>query len=158
MKKIILNTSSVLLLAGLFLLSSCKKSNDAEPGSFSWTHAGKTYQPTIYAAYLGTGYTFTPFHIIAGFGTFPSGFTRRVDFHLTSFAVGTYTVALSPGSANTLDYIDDGGFNLAGTAGTLNITANANNRMSGNFSVTVINPSMVTSPITGSFTDITINP
>jgi hypothetical protein len=158
MKKIILNAFSVLLLMSLFLLSSCKKSNDADQGSFTWTHAGKTFQPPVYAAYLGTGYTFTPFHIIAGFGNFPSGFDRRVDFHLTSFTVGSYTIVLSPSTANTLDYIDDAGFNLAGTSGTLNITANANNRMSGNFSVTVINPAMATSLMTGSFTDITINP
>jgi hypothetical protein len=158
MKKIILNASSFLLLTGLLLLSSCKKSNDAGQGSFTWTHAGKTFQPPVYAAYLGTGYTFTPFHIIAGFGNFPSGFDRRVDFHLTSFAVGSYTIVLSPSTANTLEYIDDAGFNLAGTSGNLNITANANNRMSGNFSVTVINPAMATSLMTGSFTGITINP
>ena len=158
MKKIIFHIFSAVLLMSLFQLLSCKKSNDADQGSFTWSHAGKTYQPTVYAAYLGTGYTFTPFHIIAGFGNFPSGFNRRIDFHLTSFAVGSYSIVLSPSTANTLDYIDDAGFNLAGTSGTLNITANANNRLSGNFSVTVINPALATSLMTGSFTGITINP
>lgn len=158
MKKILLNVFSVLLLMSLFLLSSCKKSNDSDQSSFSWSHAGKSYQPTIYAAYLGTGYTFTPFHIIAGFGTFPTGFNRRIDFHLSSFAVGSYTIVLFPATVNTLDYIDDAGFNLAGSSGTLNITANANNRLSGNFSVTVVDATLATSLVTGSFTNISINP
>jgi hypothetical protein len=156
MKKIILNACIVLWM--MASLSSCKKSSDSGNGSFSWTHAGKSYQPVVYAAYLGTGYTFTPFHIIAGFGTFPAGFQRRIDFHLTTFAVGAYSIVLSPSTANTLEYIDDAGFNLAGTSGTLNITAYADNRMSGNFSVTVVDPSMATSLVSGSFTDIVVNP
>lgn len=158
MKKIILSACSILLLLNLLLLSGCKKSNDSNGGSFAWTHAGKSYQSTVFQAFLGTGYTFTPFHIVAGFGTFPTGFQRRIDFHLTSFAVGSYTIILSPSTANTVEYIDDAGFILAGTSGTLNITSYSNNQMSGNFSVTLIDPSSATTQLAGSFTNIVVNP
>jgi hypothetical protein len=159
MKRLMSSTSVAVLFTGLLLFYSCKKTNtNSGQNSFTWIHAGKTFQPTIYAAYLGPGFTFTPFHIIAGFGNFPTGFDMRIDFHLSSFAVGAYSIVPSPATVNTLYYIDDAGYNLEGISGTVNITANVNNRLSGNFSVTVINAAAVTSLVTGSFTEITINP
>lgn len=149
----------LFLVSASFVFSSCKKSNDKRsPVIFTWTHGGNTYNPSFSSAFLGTGYTFTPFHIVAGFGTYPSGFVPRVDFHLTSFNTGTYTIAPSPATVNTLRYIDDGGFILEGISGTINITVNANNLLSGNFSVTLTDPSSATSSLTGSFANITISP
>jgi hypothetical protein len=83
---------------------------------------------------------------------------RRVSFHLNSFAVGSSTIVAYPASVNTFDYVDDAGYNLAGISGTVNISSNTNNRLSGNFSVTLIDASSATSLITGSFTDIPIQP
>ena len=151
-----------IVLLGSFVFWSCSKSNDTSSqnivNSFTWIHGGNTYKATIDTAFLGAGYTITPFHIIAGFGTFPLGFNRRIDFHLTSFAVGAYTIVPSPATVNTLQYIDDAGFNLEGISGNLTITGNSNNLLSGNFSLTLINGSAVTSPMSGSFTNMSIRP
>jgi hypothetical protein len=151
----------VLLSVVFIIFPSCGKSDKPIPpstNSFIWTTGGTNYTATIDTAFLGTGYTITPFHIIAGFGTFPLGFERRIDFHLTSFNIGSYAIVSSAGSVNTLQYINDAGDDLEGISGTLNITANANNLLSGNFSVTLINSSAVTSPMTGSFTNMSIRP
>ena len=143
------------------LIFSCSKSGNTKPpstNSFTWTTGGKNYSATIDTAFLGTNILGTPFHLSAGFGTFPSGYNGRIDFHLTSFNVGTYSITPSPATVNTLRYIDDAGFILEGISGALNITANSNNFLSGNFSITLINPSMVASQMTGSFTDVSIRP
>jgi hypothetical protein len=158
MKKIILYAFPVLFFAGLLLLSSCKKSNDAEPGSFTWTHAGKTFQAMAFAAFPNPSYFFTEFNVLAGYGDFATHVERRVTFHLNSFAVGSYTIVAYPAPVNIFDYVDDAGFNLAGISGTVNITSNVNNLLSGNFSVTLVNASSATSLITGSFTDVPIKP
>jgi hypothetical protein len=150
---------SFSLISLLFFLSDCKKSNDTlETNGFNWTTGGKSYNAAIFKAFSGTGYTITPFHIIAGFGNFPTGFNRRVDFHTSSFNVGSFTIVPSPNTVNTLQYIDDLGNNMEGISGTLNITSNSNNFISGDFSVTLINASMATSTMTGSFTNISIEP
>ena len=151
-----------IVLLGSITFWSCSKSSDTASQStasnFTWTQEGKTFTATIDTAFLGVGYTFTPFHIIAGFGTFPTSFNRRIDFHLTSFNIGAYTIVPSPATVNTLDYIDDAGFNLQGISGTLNITGNASSLLSGNFSLTLINGAGVTNPMSGSFSNVSIHP
>jgi hypothetical protein len=151
--------SLFLTISVLLFFTDCSKSNDSQAtNDFIWSTGGKSYNATIHKAFTGTGYTFTPFHIIAGFGNFPTGFNRRIDFHLSSFAVGSYTIVPSPNTVNTLQYIDDLGNNMEGIAGTLKITVNSNNLLSGDFSVTLIDASMVTSTMSGSFTNISMEP
>jgi hypothetical protein len=158
MKKIILNASSILLLMGL-LLSSCKKSGDDAPqGSFTWTHKGKSYQATAFAAFPIESYFFVPFNVLAGYGNFETRVEKRIVFHLNSFAVGTSAITTSPPTETAFYYVDEAGNNLDGVSGAINIITNANNRLSGNFSVTLIDASSATSLITGSFTDIPIQP
>ena len=159
MKKIILNASSILLLLGLLLLSSCKKSGDDAPqGSFTWTHKGKSFQATAYAAFPNPSFFFIPFNVLAGYGNFETRVEKRIVFHLNSFAVGTSAITTSPPTETAFYYVDEAGNNLDGVSGAINITSNANNRLSGNFSVTLIDGSSATSLITGSFTDIPIQP
>jgi hypothetical protein len=159
MKKIILATPSILLFTFLLLLLSCKKSgNESQKGNFTWNHAGKSFEATESAAFTSTTYSVVPFNTMAGYGSFSTRFERRISFHLNSFTAGSYSIVPYPATVNTFDYIDDAGYNLAGTSGTVNITANANNFLSGNFSVTLINPSAVTSLITGNFTNVSITP
>lgn len=141
-----------------FLLSSCKKSNDAGQGSFTWTHDGKSFEATAFAAFTGPTYSFVPFNILAGYGTFSGRFEMRIGFHVGTFAVGSYTIVPYPATVNTFDYVDEAGYNLAGISGTVNITSNSNNRLSGNFSVTLINATSATSLITGNFTNVSIEP
>lgn len=153
--------SLAILQIGIVLLFSCNKSDsstDANNHSFVWTTNNKTYTPTLDTAFSSSTYTLTPFHIIAGYGTFPIGFDGRIDFHLTSFNIASYTIVPSPANVNTLRYVDDAGFNLEGKSGTLNITSNSNNLLSGNFSVILVDASGITSTMSGSFTNTSIRP
>jgi len=153
-------TSFFLVISGVLLFPGCSKSNDspATTNGFIWATGGKNYTATIHKAFTGTGYTITPFHVVAGFGTYPTGFNRRIDFHLSSFNTSSFTIVPSPNTVNTLQYIDDTGNNMEGISGALKITANSNNLLSGDFSVTLIDASMVTSTMSGSFTTISIEP
>lgn len=152
---------TLFIIFTVFLFASCKKSGDnssSNKHSFTWTTGGKNFTPTIDTAFLRPSFTTTPYHIIAGFGTFPSRFDQRIDFHLSSFAAGSYTISSGSGAVNTLYYIDDAGYNLEAISGTLNITASSNNLISGNFSVVLINPSRATSTMTGKFTNVSVVP
>jgi hypothetical protein len=150
----------VLLLSVSIFFCACKKTEDSSNGSgnqFQWTHKGVTHTTSIYdTAYISSrGLSILPYSILAGTELRIYTISRRVLFHLSSFNVGAYTIG-PPGAANVLDYIDDAGFDMVGVSGTLNITSNSNNRMTGNFSVTLRDASSVTSQITGSFTDMPV--
>ena len=75
---------------------------------------------------------------------------------LTSFNVGNYPFGGSSG--NVLRYVDSLG-NPTDNAfsGSLNVTANDNNRMSGNFTATVKDISNVTHTTSGTFTNMPIS-
>jgi|GEM_PF-6373411 len=83
---------------------------------------------------------------------------KRVEFNLTSFNAGTYTITSGSGAVNKLSYIDDAGFNLNGTSGILTVTANTGNKISGNFSASLVDGSSVTSQLSGSFSNMVIKP
>jgi hypothetical protein len=157
-KKIV---SICLAINVLLLFSNCSKStNDSQAtSSFTWSTGGKNYSATIYKAYkTGYGLAFAPLSIVAGFENTPTFFSKRIDFHLSSFDIGSYTIVSVPNAVNTLQFIDDLGNDMVGKSGTLRITANSNNLLSGDFSVTVSTGSTVTSAMSGSFTNITIVP
>ena len=150
----------LLIFPATFLLMACNKSGDSNPpvpaSSFTWTHAGVTYTASLDSAYEQS-IALAPYYIIAINGThFITNYTRKIDFSLTSFNPGAYTIV--QGGPNRLSYINDGGFNFDGIAGTINITSNANNLLSGNFSATLIDPGPANSPLSGSFSNVSIRP
>jgi hypothetical protein len=150
----------VLLLMVSFIFYACNKADDSSGQSnnqFQWTHKGVTHTTNIYdTAYITSrGLSILPYTILAGTGLRIYTIARRVQFQLSSFNVGSYTIGPS-GSANILYFIDDDGFDLEGVSGTLVITSNSNNRMSGNFSVTLRDAYAVSTQLTGSFADMPV--
>jgi hypothetical protein len=85
----------------------------------------------------------------------PSGLKLNSIF-LTSCNVGTYFINDGSVAFNRLTYKDDAGNTLLGAGGTLNITANSNNYISGNFFATLISGSGVPSQLTGNFTNMPV--
>lgn len=83
-------------------------------------------------------------------------FDRRVSIGLVSFDVGSY--AVGSGNSNDSQYVDYSGVDLPGTSGTVTITKSDNNLFSGIFSCTLLGASSSTTHISGSFTDVPINP
>ncbi len=163
MKKINITRPVVaaLVVCLVMVFNSCKKSSDDDTtttpppaSSFAWSYNGNNYVASLDTAYQ-VSVPFTPNAIIAINGTnFNTSYTRKMVFKLSSFSVGSYTIA---SGGNTLAYIDDSGFDLIGTGGVLTITANANSRLSGNFSFTMTGgPGTFT--VTGQFANVSIRP
>lgn len=159
----IMTTKRILFYGVLFFsflvsitnISSCKKSDDSKfPDSyFIWTFEGQTYISDIDSSYkLGLG----QWSIMAGNGTTMHSLSREIAFVLSSVNVGTYS--FGSGSPNHMGYINDFGTYFPVSSGTMNITANSNNIVSGNFSVNVGNASTGIKPISGSFYNISITP
>lgn len=136
------------------LISSCKKSSN-DKNNFSWTHNGVTHSTKLDTAYISHGsrphYTIVADENKPGYILF-----TRVEFNLTSFNTGTYIINDGFGAFNRLIYTDDAGNTLIGAGGTLNITANSNNYLSGNFSATLITGTGVSSQLSGNFTNMPV--
>lgn len=145
--------SKIVLISILISLYSCSKSDDAPANNFTWTFKSNTYTTTIDKANTNSS---GPYIIAAVTGTSFMSFNRRVDFSLTSFNVGAYNFGSSGG--NIMQYIDETGLVFSPVSGSLDITSNSNNLLSGNFSLVLIDPSSVTYPISGSFANMTIEP
>lgn len=143
---------------GMFSFS-CKKSVDgqANSNSFTWVHNGISHTTKLDTAYKSMAWLLLPpYSIFAGENKPGYIIFRRVEFNLTSFDVGTYAVNAGSGAFNRLTYVDDAGNTLIGAGGTLNITANSNNYLSGNFSATIITGSGTSSLLTGHFTNMPV--
>ncbi|WP_462278494.1 DUF6252 domain-containing protein [Ferruginibacter sp.] len=125
--------------------------------NFTWTHKTIVHTTSTDTAFLNaSGLALPAFSIVAGYPRSSYSMLVRVQFVLTSFNTGTYNITTTaPGAPNAVYYIDDDGFNLQGNSGTVTITANSNNKISGNFSVTVTNGSANTA-LTGNFTDMPV--
>lgn len=131
------------------LMVSCAKDEtspeEEEPpvtntGSFNWT--------------LSSGQNFTAdsahcYSSITTIYAFKNGNSNSIEAALSSLGVGTYS--FSPATGNSFDYTS-GSTTYSGVSGTLNITANAGNKLSGSFNVNLSGGSL--SSISGSFTDI----
>lgn len=153
--------SIVLIVSASFVFYACNKSSDSSfnpsDNQFQWTYSGVAHTTTYDTAFLTShGLGIIPISIIAGFQGPSNVISRRVEFNLTSFNTGIYSIGPSPSSPNRLSFIDDAGFNLNGVSGSLNITSNSNNYLTGNFTTTVSNGSGVTSELTGSFANMSI--
>ena len=141
-------------LISLMLILSCNKSSDDNNWEFSWTHKNNSYTASDANAYisqidLGKG----PNHIAASIASLPRDY--KISIYLASLNPSSYSVSLS---TNKVRYIDDAGYDLAGAAGTVTVTSNSNNKLSGNFSIKLINPSSDTTLLNGSFANITLHP
>jgi hypothetical protein len=148
----------IFYIAFLFVIlvffGSCKKDH-ANSNSFTWVHNNISHTTTLDTAYIS--HASRPHDtIIAGENKPGYIIFQRVEFNLTSFNVGTYIINDGSGAFNRLTYTDDGGYTLIGAGGTLNITVNSNNYMSGNFSATLITGAGVSSLLTGNFTNMPI--
>lgn len=77
-----------------------------------------------------------------------------IEINLTSIAVGSYTI---DNNANFFSYLKPGASGIwSGSAGTVTITANANNKLSGSFSISSGSGITGVNTISGTFTNITI--
>ncbi len=84
-----------------------------------------------------------------------NGTTSVVEIKLTSLAVGAYAI----GAGNQFKYIRPSS-TITWTAilGTITITANLGNKLTGNFNLTAGNSDLGINSVSGSFTDIEIIP
>ena len=151
MKKILFNPFLYLLIFFLssLIFWSCSKSNESAPqNSFSLTYNGNTYKAVNDSAVLislGTNF------VVANFST---GYFWRVYMSLASFNVGSYNF----GSGSSISYVNyQGNPTPDATSGTINITANSNNRMSGNFTATIADHLGTIYVTSGNFTDMPIS-
>ncbi len=143
------------MIAFLALTSiSCSNDDDEAPAAtslatdgFRWTDSSGATIQTVDNPYVN--------------GSFNSIFAVRsgatiYEINLTSLAVGTYT--LGGTSLNSLFYNSTGSLSTSffPTSGSVIITANAANKLTGTFTATGTGGGVTT--VSGSFTNITINP
>jgi hypothetical protein len=137
-----------LLILVITIFDSCKKSADDSLASYTWTYGSSNFVANFKGAYL-TSISANP-NIYAGMGTtlYASGMGPRMT--ISSLNVNTYNFVVSP---NSFIYIDDMGNVLGLLSGSVTITSNSNNRISGHFSVTLFNNVVVT----GNFVNVPVS-
>jgi hypothetical protein len=135
--------------------TACKKSGDpiVDSSYFKWTFEGQNYTANIDTSYLTTLHTWM---IYAGNGQTMHTLTREVAFSLTSINTGTYSLA--PGNGNYFGYLNDAAVFFPVISGTIEITNNTNNVISGSFSATVGNVTTGIKSISGSFNNFVVKP
>jgi hypothetical protein len=145
----------VIISTLMFNILSCNKDNPStDPWSFNWTYQNAPHSATRADAYISqAGLGLGPNQIVAAISS-PSP-SYRISIRLSSLSPNSYSVSLT---SNKFDYIDDSGNDLAGVQGNVTISSNANNKLSGSFSVNLINAASDTTAITGSFTNIDLHP
>ena len=145
-------TATIFIL--LMLILSCNKSSDDNNWNFSWTHENNSHTASSANAYISQiDLAKGPNHIAASIAGLTTDY--KISIYLTSLNPSSYSVSLS---TNKVRYIDDSGYDLAGAAGTVTITSNSNSKLSGNFSIKLINPSSDTTLLNGSFANIPLHP
>ena len=135
-----------LWLVFLFLFLSCKKSDDLSslPNSFSWTFNGTEIKTSLDSGYHNFSGDAV---IIAKSQTDPNSLNERMLIILPSFIAGTYTFGTG---VSTLKYVDQTGNAHYAILGSLVITRNQNNLLTGSFSATLTN----NIALVGNFTNI----
>lgn len=148
-----LKNTILLLTCITIMFTSCSKS-DSSPAvvtpvatvaadGFTWTENGGTSVLTVdnpYANLQGK----TIFAIRSG--------NTIYEINLTALAVGTYTIA--NGTNNVITYIPNANGFFNATSGSVIITANANNKISGTFTGTGSGNGITS--VKGQFTNIPI--
>jgi len=149
MKKVaIISTLMILIL-------SCNKDSDSNDSwIFKWTHQNVFHTATSADAYITqAGLGLGPNQILAFISS--SSPNYRVGIQLSSLTPNSYPVSLT---SNKFDYVDDSGNDLAGVEGTVTISSSSNSKLSGSFSVKLIDASSDTTTISGSFENIILHP
>ena len=152
MKRILCSYFYVSVVCIFLSLSfiTCKKSSKTDtPNSFSFVYDGTTYT-TVH----DTAYQYSPDLVIET--AIPNCPIYNANFYLISSSVGSYT--LYNGSGNTTQYVDNLGNPWQIISGTVNISGNSNNLLSGNFNVTIKDLSNVTHTTSGNFINMSIVP
>jgi hypothetical protein len=144
------NSLLVIIFSSLLIVASCKKEPEencdscpvggsTEPIGFSYI---KNSGATIYAdsAFFNSSYrTITAYY---------HGIATRINIKTSSQAEGTYSLTI-PG--NTISYTETTATYIA-SDGSINITSNLNNKMSGNFVSNGTGAGIIT--LRGQFKDI----
>lgn len=148
MKRILLK--SCLILSCSILLIACKKDDPApedttpttpgvNKGDFSWTAGASTVAAD--SAYFYSQFT-TVF-------AFKNGTSNSIEINLSALSAGSYS--LSSATGNALTFVT-GATTYTANTGSCNITASANNKLSGNFSATLHGGTLTA--ISGTFSNI----
>ncbi len=148
MKKIQLYLMLILSVA-LFSCSSDSDDNNSTPtpstNGFLYAENGSTTMISVSTPYASNQYK-------SIFGVDNSN--TIIEINLTSIAVGSYTI---DDTTNFFAYLKPGTTGMwNGSAGTVTITANANNKLSGTFSITSGSGISGVNLVSGSFTNIPI--
>jgi hypothetical protein len=148
MKKAVLNIAISLFMSA-FIFTACKK-DDAKPDEtpsinttppvFNW----RTNNTTNFSS--DSTFCYQSFTTIFAF---KNGLANSIEINLSSLATGTYTISSATGNQLTLV-----SSNITHTAssGNVNITTNANNKLSGTVNATFSSGTITV--LTGTFTDI----
>lgn len=145
---------SVVLLLITFSVISCSKNDDTpitpvvptSSNGFKYSENGATTKISLPNPFVNGSFN----TIIAQNASNETIF----EINLTSVAVGTYTI---DNTNNYLTYVKSGVGNFIGSAGTVVITANANNKLTGTFNATAGSGATGVNSVSGSFTNIVIN-
>ena len=139
------------IIVGVLFFTACKKEPEQSCGTCS---VGGSTTPTNGFSFVKNGgnptYADSAFYN-ASFRTITSyynGIATRVNIKTTSQAPGTYSLT-TPG--NTLSYTETS-FTYMASGGSVIITSNANNKLSGNFVSNGTGGGIIT--LTGQFTNI----
>lgn len=139
--------TSISVISLFFI--ACDKNNDPPASNFTWTYDGVNYTANLDTAY--TNIAFGPL-ILASRGNSLFAPSAELQIAVTGFSPGTYT--FSPGGPNRVFYVDSQGFSYASNTGSITITSNSNNYISGNFT-SALNSGKT---ISGNFTNTPVKP
>ena len=159
MKKTIFTLSGVIILGALIVTSCKKKTQDPEPDPTPAATTGGTTTGNISPS---PGFTFTPnggsatvadsafyYQQYNTIHAYKSGNANHFEINLSGLTVTSYSIGT--GTGNALTYVM-GATYLTASTGSLNITAAANNKLSGNFNTILSGGSI--SAVAGQFVDI----
>ena len=136
----------------LFLLSCAKDSSDPDK-NVAITPAGNTNSTVFsWTNNSGTSTSADSTNYYASFTTifaFKNGTSNSIEINLSALTVGSYTLSSSTG--NALTYIANSSTYTAKT-GVVNITANNNSNLSGNFNCALSGGTLTT--LSGQFVDV----
>jgi len=151
MRKPILSfITTTVLLAVIFF--SCKKETIAEEHFFTWTVNGTNNTAALHKAF---SYSMASMPIIIA-STDTVLLNPDISITLGSFNTGTYTISGS--GDNGVRYINASGDIFWAQTGSVVISGNAANKISGSFAVTVKNLGDVSYELSGSFINTPIEP
>lgn len=137
-----------LILFVLLIIASCKKSSNPTSG-FTWNYKGINYSAVKHGAHLYYPGTTNSFYRLDGL--IDSLDLPTISILLRSINTGVYNMSTTGASLYFSDEIAGTLYDI--TSGTINITSNSNNLISGNFSV-IIEPGGINQTLTGTFTNI----